>query len=137
MQSKSQLEEAVNNVFYVAGKTLPTQVEMDKIVNEQRRQMRRLSLVVNATSILVTLAAGAVVGALLNGSILGTAGAFLVVRMALNYSPTEELRKGVESINRTVVGEALKKAPMDPEVEAIYKSMKQEAAERDRNMPQA
>lgn len=106
--------EKLKYLFSMAGKKCQNDTELAALAKRIDRLGLYSTILTHGVAFLIYGFAGAIAGSLLGLDPVRAAGAFLLVRLALNYSPTYEDSVTKIAAERKVLTEALKGAPTDP-----------------------
>lgn len=103
-------------LFQASGKKSLSDTEATGLIRSIDKMQILATLITYGVGLAVYFTAGAVAGSLLGLSGLHAGAAFVVIRLALNYSPTLENQIAKVNIEKKAIGGAIANAPTDPAI---------------------
>lgn len=133
MNQEEKLEK-LKYLFAISGKKFPGDAEAGKLIARIDRLGLIATIITHGIGVAIYFTAGALAGLLLGLNPLAAGGAFLLVRLALNYSPTNEEINAKVNNEKRIISQAILDAPTDP---AILAELLGQAQYNSENAPKA
>lgn len=108
--------EKLKMFFAMSGKKFPGVPEAEKLIAKLDRMGLVSTLVAYGLGLAIYGAAGAIAGGLLHLNPLAAGAAFVIIRLALNYSPREEEVIAKITTEKRLITQAINDAPTDPAI---------------------